>query len=294
MKIKFLKFIVFVYILFSFFALSFASNFNNLKKENVKLILEGDLAFNKNDYKKARLYYFKALKAIKNNKNKKYRAIIFNKIADTYVDKKDKIESIAILKQSILENTYNEETYLKLAEIYKILDIEKAEDMYKEAYKINQDNEITNFNLGLFAENRLDYEEATQYYENVLKIKINDFDTSFRLASLYFKIGKMQNAIDIIADIKSPYLNYKFYVLLGDIYYRKTMYIEAVNEYEQALILAPDNKYIYLCLYLTLRKLNKFNESEKIKIKANELGINNNDFNDAIKAFDKCQKISIK
>jgi tetratricopeptide (TPR) repeat protein len=229
------------------------NNINNNYKYVESSILMGNILISENNLTKARKYF---QKTILKTENKKLKATIYNKIADTY-EKENQYQLIKILKEAILENSFDAGTLTRLGISYEALNItDQILPTYEKAYELKPDNIFINQKLAELYENNLDYEKAIFHYEKISNLTdINYF--SFKLAELYFKTGKNQKAIKLI---NKKDISKESFLLLGNIYYSDKNYKKALGEYSKAFKLNQTDKNTALNIYATLLKLGKKND----------------------------------
>lgn len=235
-------------------------------KLSINYVFLSELYFEKQDYAKTRQ---SLIKALKHTENRKFRALINNKIANAYLAQNEKYLALNILKEAILKNEVNYETFVNCGFIYEELGAyEDATQMYKQAFEINSNEIYINKKLGVLAEVRFDYEEAIKYYKRVLEINKNDSHTSYKLACLYCKTNETDKAVSILLDLHKKIVNSYYSLILGDIYYSKDLFYESAKEYRKFVLHKPDDKFAYLSLYLAFLKLK---DKEKIELVKNEI-----------------------
>ncbi|HPT42034.1 MAG TPA: tetratricopeptide repeat protein [Candidatus Gastranaerophilaceae bacterium] len=119
------------------------------------------------------------------------------------------------------------------------------EEKYPKNYKIN-------LKLGILYEVAQNYANSEQQYKMAMaKAPFDEFLPTYRLANLYIKLGKINDAEELIAKIQErpnkALINYKgeIYNKLGDYFYNQGDYKVAIEKYEKALfynkILKSDN-----------------------------------------------------
>lgn len=254
-------------------------------------LLFGNLYMKKENYIEARKYYELALEKFK---NKKIKTFLYNQISDTY-DKKIEISyAIRILKEAILSDNYDEGTFVKLAYFYNLLDFDDlAIENFENAYKINKNNIFTNTNLAILNTQKLNYEKAIQYYKNIIKINPLLYNVQIKLAELYFKTNQIDKAFIISNEINGKIVNYQINILLGDIFYTKKNYSQAINMYKLALSLISNSnnidndnlKNILISLYCCYSKTGDKNLKKEVLKKIDNIE-NNNDIKENIKKID--------
>jgi tetratricopeptide (TPR) repeat protein len=266
---------------------------NTLEEKKYKLQnvydLLGDVYLSKQYYKEAIKYFNLSLE--KTN-NKKQQVETLNKLGYSYFKDENFVESINTLKNAILIFPDNSITYFYLGLVYeKIFLFDNAEDMYEKAIKINPKKLDILESLANVYEINFKYEKAIFSYKTILKNKFNVNKNSYNLARLYWKIGKINNAYDIMKNLDESNFNSIYSRFLGDLLYAKSDYKDAIEKYKQSLLENSLDYENYIGLALSYIELKDYDEVDfyinKIKY--------NNDLNNDAKNFiiDKLSKFVI-
>lgn len=160
-------------------------------------------------------------------------------------------EEVKALSKQIEEEPGNAELFYKRAVIY---DLEKylnrAEDDYREAYRLDSTNALYALSLArnLYAMNRT--LEASKYYERAIQIKPDYEEAITKLADLYFVVKEHQKSINLLNVLMKldPGNSYVYHMLglnykeMGDtsraIYHFQTAIENNPKDYESTLYIA--------------------------------------------------------
>ncbi|MDZ4667884.1 MAG: tetratricopeptide repeat protein [bacterium] len=160
-------------------------------------------------------------------------------------------EEVKALSKQIEDEPENAELFYMRAQIYgnqKYLN--RAEDDYKEAYKLDSTNALYAMSLGrnLYAMNQT--LEAAKFYERALEIKPNYGEVMAKLADLYFVVKEHRKSIDLLTRLmKLDAGNAHVYHMLGlnykemgdtsrAIYHFQTAIENDPSDYESTLYIA--------------------------------------------------------
>lgn len=105
--------------------------------------------------------------------------------------------------------------------------------------------------------------KAIDEYVQAIDIRKNDYDSYYKIGELLNQLGKKEEAITILTNLankKPEYVNAK--LLLGEVFYDKAEFKEAVNILLSALTYNEKDARIYSCLAINYVKLNDFMNSK--------------------------------
>lgn len=108
--------------------------------------------------------------------------------------------------------------------------------------------------------------EAAQVYEKVLETAPDDsfaYKEYIRIKTSGKKNDELIQELKAILKVSSRASNPHLHTLLGDIYKAERKYEEAIQAYQQALRLTPDNNYVLGHLGFCFSKLQRYDEAQK-------------------------------
>lgn len=113
---------------------------------------------------------------------------------------------------------------------------------------------------------------AIEEYVRAIEINLKDYNSYFKIASLLAQTDKTQEAESMLKDlIKRKPDFYPASELLGDIYYNKEMFKEAISVYLEAQKYHPGEYEIYYSLGMAYTRLNDFQRAKEYYAKAAEI-----------------------
>lgn len=144
-----------------------------------------------------------------------------------------------VIKHNVYQEEMNRQIEDDSIDYYLIgLLIEKnryQEEQFPKNYKIN-------LRLGVLYEIQRDFKNSeAEFKKSILKAPYNEFRPSYKLAALYVRLGRYNEAETLMDNIKErpdvELINYKaeIYNRLGDKYYNAGAYEEAISRYKKAL-----------------------------------------------------------
>ncbi|PLX16868.1 MAG: hypothetical protein C0601_09075 [Candidatus Muiribacterium halophilum] len=208
------------------------------------------LAYKSKDYRTAMRH---ARDTIINNKKLSGPYLI---IADCYMDNKMYLNALRVVNKGI-EAIGVFDLYEKIEEVYeaqgKRKEIRKMWDNY---IMSSRKKDLGYKALGLFYEEKeKDPEMAIQYYKKTLEANPVHIEIYERLATLYFRTGQMQNAINVYDDLLFSKHAKEFFrnstnksrilTRVGEIYFLKRQFDFAFKYFDMALQAVPGNKDVY-------------------------------------------------
>ena len=192
----------------------------------------------KKDYLHAKQYYQKAIE-IRERENIYYDNMI--DALDHLDDKESLKEKEDILTRQFSKNPNNDLLANKLGvHFYNTGKIEEAIPYYQKAIRINPDNNVYYENLGLAYEGINNVEKAEEYYLEALRHK-EEYQTCNRLGILYYRRNQNDDTD------------------------------KAIEYYQKAIGLAPENAALYENLGLAYEQKKMLLEAEQAYIKATEI-----------------------
>jgi Tfp pilus assembly protein PilF len=160
--------------------------------------------------------------------------------------------------------------------IYKNYDT--ALVLFNKALKIEPDDPMILFNLGMTYEGKKDYLKAIDYLQKSLAADSTSINTRSRMANIYYGMGEFRQAIKMNQDIMRmapkeslPYIN------IGNYYIFQKDTLNGIRYYEKAVELgAPPDASNFLSKYFQLKgdqaKYNYYKKlSEDLQKKKTEL-----------------------
>ncbi|GIW21592.1 MAG: hypothetical protein KatS3mg068_0599 [Candidatus Sericytochromatia bacterium] len=186
-------------------------------------------------YKKDYLLSIKELEKAIEIDNNNYYAYLY--LGISYYQQGKYNESINQLEKAIsldIENKNNSQAFYYIAKSYynqgfTDLSILKLED----AIKIDEKNSEAFFELGKIYFEKQNIEKSIEYLNKSLLIK-NTPDTNYYLGLCYENLGQLDNSIYYLKEaIRLNFSDNNIYYILGNIYFKKSLYQEAIIEYEK-------------------------------------------------------------
>ena len=164
-----------------------------------------------------------------------------------YEFQKDYDNVISLCEKLISLQPHNADFHCKMAQ-YQYLrgDVDEAVNHYQTAITINPNPQWTSVvaqTLGyIFQENTKDLDAAVSSYQNAHNLNPNDIDIYLNLGNAFFEKGAYDNALVVYKKAleTSPY-NSRLHCNLGYLYWGKGNIEEAIKEYEKAI--KYDNTY---------------------------------------------------
>ena len=168
---------------------------------------------------------------------------------------------------------------------------------YLIALKNNKDDEKVLNNIGVCYMKGGNTEVAAKYFENAYIKNKNNKDIYYNLIEAYINSGNINNALKFLKNIKKDCTDSEIFYFNGEIAFKEHKYIEAIENYENAISLNNDKLYIIKLseVYLKLRKYDMaLNVLDKIKhddievlIKKSAIYVENNNLHLAIRSIEK-------
>ncbi|MBT4477949.1 MAG: tetratricopeptide repeat protein, partial [Flavobacteriales bacterium] len=150
-------------------------------------------------------------------------------------------------EKSINIETQNEEAYLQIANIYSADYDMTAIEYYKKALKINSNNRLAYYNIGLLYQNNHMYSQAQDYYHKLFENDIEDkwyVDAHYNLGFIFMEnLKDYKNAINYFAEAALVNPNsFSSYFAMGHCYLSLGDVINAERYYRKSLDINPEYK----------------------------------------------------
>ncbi len=168
-------------------------------------------------------------------------------LCQLYEEQRDFDNAIETCKKLIELQPHVADFHCRIAQyLYLRGDISEAIEHYQTAVTINPNPQWTSVvaqTLGfIFQENTKDLDAAISSYQNAYNLNPNDIDIYLNLGNVFFEKGSYDNALIVYKKAleSSPY-NARLHCNLGYLYWGKGNIEEAIKEYEKAI--KYDNTY---------------------------------------------------
>jgi len=212
-----------------------------LSRNNYALIYynKGNIYKVQKNYEKAKTMFEESIRINPNFLNSSFElAIVLNELGNFE-------EAVSICKDIINKYPKDESAYAYLGVLYS------TKGNYKEAVKQlsiaidkNPNNSLSYHMLGNIFANDQKYEEASMCYEQAIKLTPNNIKIYNDYSKLLAQQGKFEEGIDILKKAIDILPNSDSYNLLGMMYEDLNRYSEALDSYQKAYELNPENKDI--------------------------------------------------
>lgn len=208
-----------------------------------------------------------AIEAIKKSiKLQPYYPEGYNNLASFLMQKKDYDQAEKALKQAIKLRPHYGKAYLNLGRIYE------AENKLKDAYeaykssctKADFDNELGFLNFGMMCLRLHYYDEAIDALGRALAFNPQAFETSFYQATAYLLNNNSVKAEEIYLKIFKWRADVRIPFNLGEIYFNRQNYREALRWYEKALELKSPVEALPMKIAECFNKLGQPREAEVV------------------------------
>jgi tetratricopeptide (TPR) repeat protein len=159
------------------------------------------------------------------------------------------------------------ESYLVLGMIQRERgETEKAEQAFKEAFKIAPDGAATRFALAVLLRDAGHYQEALRQFQQVKTLRPSA-NVDYQLASTYYLVGNFAKALQLLEQIPgagkaTPPARY--YKLLAETNAKMERWPATFAALEKALDLDPHDPSLYVDLGFALADLNALQEAEQL------------------------------
>lgn len=168
-------------------------------------------------------------------------------LCQLYEEIRDFDNAIEVCNKLIELQPHVAEFHCRMAQyLYLKGDVDEAIEHYQTAVTINPNPQWTSVvaqTLGfIFQENTKDLDAAISSYQNAYNLNPNDIDIYLNLGNVFFEKGSYDNALIVYKKAleNSPY-NARIHCNLGYLYWGKGNIDEAIKEYEKAI--KYDNTY---------------------------------------------------
>ena len=158
-----------------------------------------------------------------------------------YEEQKDFDNAIDVCEKLIELQPHIADYQCKMAQyLYLKGDVEKAIEHYQTAITLNPNSEWTSVvaqTLGfIFQENTKDLDAAISSYQQAYNLNPNDIDIYLNLGNVFFEKGSYDNALVVYKKaLESSPTNPRLHCNLGYLYWGKGNIEEAIKEYEKAI-----------------------------------------------------------
>ena len=150
--------------------------------------------------------------------------------------------------------------------------IQEAEIIYKELFRLNIKNQILYFNYGLLLESKKNIKEAINLYLQAIKYFPNDPNFFNKLALIYKRQGKYKEAKELFLNSINIDSNFEFgYINLANLYLDLGKNEKAEEIYKKVLKANPNSEIGNINLGNLLINNGQLKEAEKLFLKAIEI-----------------------
>ena len=242
---------------------------------DVKLkLLKAQWIFQKGDTSQESIKFLKELlqEANENQYLKERKDKIAYTLARIYIFKSDFKTAIKILEN--IPEYKSGKKYAVLLELYKeTKDYQKAEKFLKKILKENPKNlDALNRLFQLYIDTN-QYKKAKKVIDKIIKLNPKGKDVLLKKLFLYLKLGKVNEFIKTLENLKDKYKNdFEYHFILGMAYEENKDYQNAIKHYKKAKQLKPKNTEIYerlATIYIQLKQYDKAIEELKQAINLN-------------------------
>lgn len=169
---------------------------------------------------------------------------------------------IIIMEKELLN--FSEAFYIAKAKIQMLQDKkEKAKDTYIQLLNKYPDSYYGHKFFAKYYEARGDQGTALEEYYRALKVRMDDYDTFFRIAQINKKLEYTDKAQECLKEILQKKPDYKnASLLLGEILYENGKYKQAINIYTEALKYNSLEYELYYYLGMAYTKINDFQRAK--------------------------------
>jgi len=137
----------------------------------------------------------------------------------------------------------------------------KAIEEYKAYYVQDKKNPLLLREMALAYAYLEDYKISEKYYLAALKLEPEDQGTISNIAILYYKMGDLKKSRKYLEKISSDSVDYKIYILKGNIAYDEKEYEDAYINFTKVLNLIDTSDYAFIDKYVeVLQKTKRTNE----------------------------------
>lgn len=254
----------------------------------------GEIEKNEKNFDKAIEYY---QLAINSKITRKYQNLAYWNIIILIEQKGNYIEMVKVCKELYdkLGDSGAKSKVESLINKYLWTENQEAKDEYKR---------------GLELKNSKDPKEAEEAFKNAIKMESSFLAPKFEMGILQLKKGDTRDAIYYLSEIsdKIPFYG-EVHLLLGDIYFQKDSFRDAIPHFEMALefgFLDNNSRYIIhiknATAYYNTRDYKKAKENLDEAVKLNQksleplfllsaINIKEENYDEALKSLEKAQKI---
>ena len=285
-------------------ALSLAKDYYIAQKSDIKSYeLLADIYFKKEIWDQSLFYYFRSLLNNKNNlelrfkisscmnymekydeaissldyiiKNDPYFYKAYLELGKIYILKDDLKKSQKILTDFLLFKPNSSEGYYYLGVSYfKQKKYSFAMDAFNRAINLDNSYADAHYYLGIIKESILKYSDAEYHYKKARVLETSFYDINFYYGNLLYNLEKYKNAIKPLEQY-IDYFEYENYItlsdnyknsliMLGEIFFNKKRYSEAIVVYEKLIDKYPEDLFFNSQLAKALFLLKNYDRAIEI------------------------------
>jgi protein O-GlcNAc transferase len=160
--------------------------------------------------------------------------------------KKKHKDAIKYFKNAIQLTSTDPNLYINLANAYdEIANFQESIKCYKKAIALGVNTALVWLGVGKAYFETENYQSAINAYEKSVKLNPNDYKTWYNLGIVYFKKGNFEEALKKFHLSAKHHLNDSVYISIGDCEYALKNYKKAIENYDLALKINPQNYEIY-------------------------------------------------
>ncbi|KAL4472663.1 hypothetical protein ABPG74_018612 [Tetrahymena malaccensis] len=234
---------------------------DNLEKSNQKQYLYKLLAYIEYEFQHYELFIQYIDKSLELDPKDKYCLNMYGKYFKLIKEDKKKAKEY-FLKIYELDPKY-EELYFNLAYVEED-DMEKKKKYYNKQIEINPQHSQSVNNLGVIYDNDNNNEEALRLFKMAFQINQDDEISSSNIASKLYDLNQYDQALEQCkTTLKLDPNNSKTYKIQGDIYSDRKEYRKAIQNYLQAIENDSSKTFLYKSIAYQYEQLNELNEALK-------------------------------
>ncbi len=183
-------------------------------------------------------------------------------------------EAVAEYQLALGLEPSNEDAAVHLATAYEHEGkIAEAENAYQQAIQAHPNSKLPYNSLGIFYRERNEYDKALQMFEKVIQIAPDWYGTYVNVGAIYNDMGQYQKAIEPLKKSIAIRASYPGYVNLGMAHQGLKQWGDAVDAYQEAIKLDPQESVTWGDLGTVLYYGGQKNASAKPYRKAIELSL---------------------
>jgi len=152
--------------------------------------------------------------------------------------------AINCFQNSISINPDFIEPYIEIALIYQTINDTLTTTFYKNALRIDSSNIIVLYNLALYYQNNLQYNQALETYNKLLNFDSFNSNTHYNIGFIHMELDLFDIAVNNFADaIYSNSVFYEAYYARGICFETLGNIAQAEVDYKRAIEINPEYKY---------------------------------------------------